>query len=94
VNQQGFPFAVAVPFVHGQPYLGGELIKLGAGAANANRVVSHTLGRMPRFFWVLDVGQQTLAAPTPFPRGTTPWSNAAFSLSTPAFSAPVWGLIA
>lgn len=93
VNRQLFPFGDGQPLRDGAPYLGGVLVQIPAGAANANATHAHGLRRLPRFFMVFDVGTNAAIA-TPFPRGTSAWTVAQFSLNLPALSAPVWGLLA
>ena len=91
-NLQGFPFGTAAPFRAGDPFLGGQIIVLPIAVANANTVISHSLRRLPRAFLVLDVGTQAIAA-IPFPRGTTAWTFAVFSLNLPALTSAVTGVL-
>ena len=84
---QNFPGQLGAPSTPA-PWLGGMLVPISAGGANANQTIAHGLGRQPRFCWCADVGRN-VNMPSPVPRGTTNWNYANAFLNLPSRSYPV-----
>lgn len=84
-----FPFSDGTQFstTMRTPWLGGEVIPISSGVANANFLISHGLRRVPRFALVLqpstNINLQGALA-----QGTAGWNATAINVNVPSRGAP------